>query len=125
MSVQPRIFCPTRRLLVFHSVRIPTVFDDCGFPSGGKAPASLWSEKEYCKRLRRGRKLPDQNVGGLQNQVRDLNNLARKQWCYRYPRKRMPRPSLAERFRPEKCDDDVGLSGFSRGLSSSKSCRTH
>jgi hypothetical protein len=38
--------------------------------------------EEFCKRLRSGRKSPDQNVGGLQNQVRDFNGLARKQLCY-------------------------------------------
>jgi hypothetical protein len=47
MSVWPRIFGTTRRLPVLRSVRIPVVFDDCRFPSGGEAPGDLWSEKSF------------------------------------------------------------------------------
>ena len=34
----PKSFCTTRRLPVLRSFRIPVVFDDCRFPSGGEAP---------------------------------------------------------------------------------------
>jgi len=32
---------------ILSSVRIPVVFDDCSFPSGGEAPGELWSEKSF------------------------------------------------------------------------------
>jgi len=42
-----QVFCTTRRLSVLRSVRIPVVFDDYRFPSGGEAPGDLWSEKSF------------------------------------------------------------------------------
>jgi hypothetical protein len=32
---------------VLRSVRIPVVFDDCRFPSGGEVRGDLWSEKSF------------------------------------------------------------------------------
>ena len=40
--------------------------------------------QEFSKRLRPDRKQPDQNGGGLQNQVRDFKSLARNPLGYRY-----------------------------------------
>lgn len=45
---------------------------------------SISSRSEFCKRLRNAGKQPDQNGMGLQNRVRDFNDLARKPLCYRY-----------------------------------------
>jgi hypothetical protein len=58
-----------------------------GTPSSPRMTASAQhrgQREEFSKRLRRDRKQPDQIGGGLQNQVRDFNGLARKPLCYRY-----------------------------------------
>jgi hypothetical protein len=40
---RPRLTC---RLPVLRK-RIPVVFDDCRYPSGGEAHSDLWSEKSF------------------------------------------------------------------------------